>query len=71
MSKPLILYLVEAPFEPEAHCTKTSCWHSFYHQGRTCKPALGHSFAAGTTDGGGEFDFTQGKDMSYEFHKQI
>ncbi|XP_056627837.1 neutral ceramidase [Triplophysa dalaica] len=30
------------------------------HTGRTCKPALGHSFAAGTTDGGGEFNFVQG-----------
>uniref|UniRef100_A0A671RKI3 Neutral ceramidase n=1 Tax=Sinocyclocheilus anshuiensis TaxID=1608454 RepID=A0A671RKI3_9TELE len=29
-------------------------------KGRTCKPALGHSFAAGTTDGGGEFNFMQG-----------
>uniref|UniRef100_A0A8C7XPX7 Neutral ceramidase n=1 Tax=Oryzias sinensis TaxID=183150 RepID=A0A8C7XPX7_9TELE len=28
--------------------------------GRTCKPALGHSFAAGTTDGGGDLNFTQG-----------
>jgi len=27
---------------------------------KTCKPALGYSFAAGTTDGPGEFDFTQG-----------
>ena len=26
----------------------------------TCSPALGYSFAAGTTDGPGEFDFTQG-----------
>merc|ERR1712215_497258 len=26
----------------------------------SCKPALGYSFAAGTTDGPGEFDFTQG-----------
>ena len=25
----------------------------------TCPPALGYSFAAGTTDGPGEFDFTQ------------
>jgi Neutral/alkaline non-lysosomal ceramidase, N-terminal len=25
----------------------------------TCKAALGYSFAAGTTDGPGEFDFTQ------------
>ncbi|KAK0142597.1 Neutral ceramidase [Merluccius polli] len=30
------------------------------HTARTCKPALGHSFAAGTTDGGGELNFTQG-----------
>uniref|UniRef100_A0A674BBM8 Neutral ceramidase n=1 Tax=Salmo trutta TaxID=8032 RepID=A0A674BBM8_SALTR len=29
-------------------------------KGRTCKPALGHSFAAGTTDGGGDLNFTQG-----------
>ena len=28
---------------------------------RTCKPALGYSFAAGTTDGPGEFDFKQVK----------
>ena len=27
---------------------------------KTCKPALGYSFAAGTTDGPGEFDFEQG-----------
>ena len=27
---------------------------------RTAKPALGYSFAAGTTDGPGEFDFIQG-----------
>lgn len=26
---------------------------------QTCKPAMGHSFAAGTTDGPGEFDFKQ------------
>lgn len=30
------------------------------HTGSTCKPALGHSFAAGTTDGGGDLNFTQG-----------
>lgn len=30
-------------------------------QVRTCKPALGHSFAAGTTDGGGGLNFTQGE----------
>lgn len=27
---------------------------------KTCKPAMGFSFAAGTTDGPGAFDFTQG-----------
>lgn len=27
---------------------------------KTCKPALGHSFAAGTIDGVGAFNFTQG-----------
>ncbi|XP_072095828.1 neutral ceramidase [Mobula birostris] len=30
------------------------------HKGHTCKPALGYSFAAGTTDGVGAFNFTQG-----------
>ncbi|XP_061731862.1 neutral ceramidase isoform X2 [Nerophis ophidion] len=30
------------------------------HVVNTCKPALGHSFAAGTTDGGGDLNFTQG-----------
>ncbi|XP_031416416.1 neutral ceramidase [Clupea harengus] len=30
------------------------------HTAKTCKPALGLSFAAGTTDGGGDLNFTQG-----------
>ncbi|XP_063163499.1 putative neutral ceramidase C [Candoia aspera] len=30
------------------------------HTGKTCKPALGYSFAAGTIDGPGMFNFTQG-----------
>ena len=30
----------------------------------TCPPALGYSFAAGTTDGPGEFDFTQVSDST-------
>ncbi|XP_048843439.1 neutral ceramidase isoform X2 [Brienomyrus brachyistius] len=30
------------------------------HTGRTCKPALGYSFAGGTIDGGGDLNFTQG-----------
>nr|XP_054774076.1 uncharacterized protein LOC129282175 [Lytechinus pictus] len=29
-------------------------------KGKTCKPSMGFSFAAGTTDGPGAFDFTQG-----------
>lgn len=31
----------------------------FTRSGRTCKPAMGFAFAAGTTDGPGAFDFTQ------------
>lgn len=34
---------------------------------KTCKPAMGYSFAAGTTDGPGEFDFTQGTNNSNPF----
>eukprot|EP00079_Xenopus_tropicalis_P037334 XP_017951105.1 PREDICTED: putative neutral ceramidase C [Xenopus tropicalis] len=30
------------------------------HSVKTCKPALGYSFAAGTTDGAGSINFTQG-----------
>ncbi|XP_062859534.1 neutral ceramidase [Trichomycterus rosablanca] len=30
------------------------------HTVKTCRPALGHSFAAGTIDGGGDLNFTQG-----------
>ncbi|XP_013402701.1 neutral ceramidase isoform X2 [Lingula anatina] len=30
------------------------------HYATTCPPAMGYSFAAGTTDGPGSFDFTQG-----------
>lgn len=32
-----------------------------------CVPAMGYSFAAGTTDGPGEFDFQQGTVTSNEF----
>ena len=31
---------------------------------KTCPPALGHSFAAGTTDGPGELDFIQGSEIN-------
>lgn len=33
----------------------------------TCKPAMGYSFAAGTTDGPGAFDFIQGSTRSSIF----
>ena len=35
--------------------------------GVTCPAAMGYSFAAGTTDGPGEFDFTQGANTSNPF----
>lgn len=31
---------------------------------QTCPPALGYSFAGGTTDGPGAFDFTQGENST-------
>ncbi|KAL3877147.1 hypothetical protein ACJMK2_034896 [Sinanodonta woodiana] len=34
---------------------------------KTCKPAMGYSFAAGTTDGPGAFNFTQGSTMGDVF----
>ncbi|CAG0892813.1 unnamed protein product [Darwinula stevensoni] len=36
-------------------------------QRRTCKPAMGYSFAAGCMDGAGMFDFTQGETDSNPF----
>ncbi|XP_030919361.1 neutral ceramidase [Geospiza fortis] len=38
---------------------------------QTCKPALGHSFAAGTIDGVGAFNFTQGSVEGDPFWDQI
>ncbi|XP_036192642.1 neutral ceramidase isoform X7 [Myotis myotis] len=37
------------------------------HTAKTCKPALGYSFAAGTIDGPGTFNFTQGTTVSDPF----
>ncbi|KAM3834331.1 neutral ceramidase [Vipera latastei] len=37
------------------------------HTGKTCKPALGYSFAAGTMDGPGMFNFTQGTTEGHPF----
>uniref|UniRef100_A0A8C5JLP8 Neutral ceramidase n=1 Tax=Junco hyemalis TaxID=40217 RepID=A0A8C5JLP8_JUNHY len=41
------------------------------HTVRTCKPALGHSFAAGTIDGVGALNFTQGSVEGDPFWDQI
>lgn len=35
--------------------------------GKTCTAAMGYSFAAGTTDGPGDFDFTQGTNSTNPF----
>nr|KAF6454764.1 N-acylsphingosine amidohydrolase 2B [Rousettus aegyptiacus] len=37
------------------------------HTAKTCKPALGYSFAAGTIDGVGSLNFTQGMTVSVPF----
>ncbi|XP_071952076.1 uncharacterized protein [Antedon mediterranea] len=41
------------------------------YKGKTCKPAMGFSFAAGTTDGPGAFDFTQGDTEGNAFWNAI
>ncbi|NXO80967.1 ASAH2 ceramidase, partial [Sitta europaea] len=41
------------------------------HTVKTCKPALGHSFAAGTIDGVGAFNFSQGTVEGDPFWDQI
>ncbi|NXQ12056.1 ASAH2 ceramidase, partial [Peucedramus taeniatus] len=41
------------------------------HTVKTCKPALGHSFAAGTIDGAGAFNFSQGSVEGDPFWDQI
>ncbi|KAL8593139.1 hypothetical protein ACOMHN_009794 [Nucella lapillus] len=38
---------------------------------KTCKPAMGYSFAAGTTDGPGAFNFKQGSNSSNPFWNLI
>jgi neutral ceramidase len=37
------------------------------HLGNLCSAAMGDAFAAGTIDGPGEFDFTQGANSSNPF----
>ncbi|XP_037015763.2 neutral ceramidase isoform X1 [Artibeus jamaicensis] len=41
------------------------------HAVKTCKPALGYSFAAGTIDGAGTFNFTQGTTVTDPFWETI
>jgi len=41
------------------------------HVNYTCQPAMGYSFAAGTTDGPGAFDFTQGTTQGNSFWRLI
>ncbi|XP_043912351.1 neutral ceramidase [Protopterus annectens] len=41
------------------------------HRVKTCKPSLGHSFAAGTIDGVGAFNFTQGSTDGDPFWDEI
>ncbi|KAL4436684.1 hypothetical protein ABPG75_003823 [Micractinium tetrahymenae] len=43
----------------------------FTQAGRTCKPAMGFAFAAGTTDGPGAFDFTQGDTNGTAFWRLV
>jgi len=38
---------------------------------KTCRPSLGYSFAAGTTDGPGAFDFQQGDTVSTTFWNMV
>ncbi|XP_023445701.1 neutral ceramidase [Dasypus novemcinctus] len=40
--------------------TDVTIWLNSTHTAKTCKPALGYSFAAGTIDGVGSLNFTQG-----------
>ncbi|KAL5973537.1 Neutral ceramidase 1 [Asimina triloba] len=42
-----------------------------YEVFRTCPAAMGFAFAAGTTDGPGAFDFTQGDDKGNPFWKMV
>lgn len=44
---------------------------NFTHAGRACKAAMGMSFAAGTTDGPGAFDFKQGDTNGTAFWRLV
>ncbi|EIM80776.1 Neutral/alkaline nonlysosomal ceramidase [Stereum hirsutum FP-91666 SS1] len=60
-----------APIEGNVRAVHTylnMTWHTFTLPNgttvQTCPPAMGYSFAGGTTDGPGAFDFTQGDNSS-------
>uniref|UniRef100_A0A3Q2TM12 Neutral ceramidase n=1 Tax=Fundulus heteroclitus TaxID=8078 RepID=A0A3Q2TM12_FUNHE len=58
-----VLYIITGPIQ-SAHqwvnMTDVTVKINDTHTVSTCKPALGHSFGAGTIDGGGDLNFTQG-----------
>ncbi|XP_072827627.1 neutral ceramidase isoform X2 [Vicugna pacos] len=47
--------------------TDVTVWLNSTHTAKTCKPALGYSFAAGTIDGVGSLNFTQGTTVGDPF----
>ncbi|XP_033099666.1 neutral ceramidase-like isoform X2 [Anneissia japonica] len=51
--------------------TNVTVQYNATFKGKTCKPAMGFSFAAGTTDGPGAFDFSQGDTKGNAFWKLI
>lgn len=55
----------------DAHGTSEGGGGGGVELGRTCSPAVGYSFAAGTTDGAGAFDFTQGTTSGNPFWDAI
>ncbi|XP_057361854.1 neutral ceramidase isoform X2 [Manis pentadactyla] len=51
--------------------TDVTVWINSTHTAKTCKPALGYSFAAGTIDGFGTLNFTQGTTVGSPFWETI
>ncbi|XP_044895798.1 neutral ceramidase isoform X2 [Felis catus] len=47
--------------------SNVTVWLNSTHTAQTCKPALGYSFAAGTIDGFGSLNFTQGTTVGDPF----
>ncbi|XP_005385955.1 PREDICTED: neutral ceramidase [Chinchilla lanigera] len=51
--------------------TDVTVWLNSTHTAKTCKPALGYSFAAGTTDGVSGLNFTQGTTETDPFWESL